>query len=153
MQYVHQLHSILRWLVILTAIYAIIKAFMGMQQNKPFTKSDNSAGIIFTSVIDTQLIFGLVLYFTSGLGFKSFGSNGAGVVMKDSFLRFFAVEHIAMMLVAMVVIHIGRSKSKKAATDSAKHKKAFWFYLIGLLIILASIPWPFRKGFEALGWI
>lgn len=153
MEYIHQLHSILRWLVLLTALYAIMKAFMGMQQNSTFTKSDNAAGIIFTSAIDIQLIFGLVLYFTSALGYKNIQANGMSYVMKDGFARFFAVEHISMMIIAMVIIHIGRSKSKKASTDTAKHKAAFWNYLIGLLLILAAIPWPFRKGFEAMGWI
>jgi hypothetical protein len=58
-----------------------------------------------------------------------------------------------MMLIAIIIIHIGRSKSKKANSDLGKHKAAFWYYLIGLILILASIPWPFRKGFEAMGWM
>jgi hypothetical protein len=53
----------------------------------------------------------------------------------------------------LVLIHIGRAKSKRATTDLGKHKSAFWYYLIGLIIILAAIPWPFRKGFEAIGWM
>ncbi|MBK6329860.1 MAG: hypothetical protein IPL09_02085 [Bacteroidetes bacterium] len=153
MEYLHNIHSILRWLVILTAIYAIFKAFMGMQQQSSFTKSDNTAGVMFTSVIDLQLLIGLILYFTSGLGYKNIQANGMGFVMKDGFTRFFAVEHIAMMLIAIIIIHIGRSKSKKANSDLGKHKAAFWYYLIGLILILASIPWPFRKGFEAMGWM
>jgi hypothetical protein len=73
--------------------------------------------------------------------------------MKNSYARFFAVEHISMMLIAIILIHIGRSKTKKAISDISKHKTSFWFYFIALILILASIPWPFRKGFEALGWI
>lgn len=153
MAYIQHFHSVLRWLVLLTALYAIFKAFVGMQQKAGFSKSDNMAGILFTSTIDIQLLLGLILYFTSGLGYKNIQANGMGFVMKDGFARFFAVEHISMMLIALVLIHIGRAKSKKAATDLAKHKNAFWYYLIALVIILAAIPWPFRKGFEALGWM
>ena len=153
MAYIHQIHSILRWLVLLTALYSSVKALMGMLHRSSFTKSDNSAGMYFTGVMDFQLIIGLVLYFTSGLGLKNIQANGMGFVMKDAYARFFAVEHITMMILAIVIVHIGRAKSKKAATDLAKHKTAFWFYLIGLIIILAAIPWPFRKGFEAMGWI
>ena len=153
MEILLKLHSVLRWLVLILAVYAIVKAYIGFSQKTPFAKSDNSAGIMFTSMVDIQLLIGLIVYFTSGLGFKNIQANGMGYVMKDSFARFFAVEHVSMMLIAIVLIHIGRSKSKKATDDVSKHKKAFWFYLIGLLIILASIPWPFRKGFEAMGWM
>lgn len=153
MEIILKLHSILRWLVLLFAVYAILKALMGMMDNKPFSKSDNTAGILFTSVIDIQLLLGLILYFTSGLGLKNIKSNGMSFIMKDGFARFFGVEHITMMLIAVVIIHIGRAKSTKNIEAIAKHKKAFWYYLIGLIIILASIPWPFRKGFEAMGWM
>lgn len=153
MQYLNDVHSILRWLVLLFAIIAIAKAFTGMQGQQPYGKSDRMAGMLFTSVVDVQLLLGLLLYFTSGLGIKNIQANGMGYVMKDGFARFFAVEHITMMLLAVIIIHIGSAKSKKAPNDHAKHKLSFWYYLIGLLIILASIPWPFRKGFEAMGWI
>jgi hypothetical protein len=153
MAYIQHFHSVLRWLVLLTAFYAIWKAFVGMQQKSAFSKSDNMAGILFTSMIDIQLILGLILYVTSGLGYKNIQANGMGFVMKDGFARFFAVEHISMMILVLVLIHIGRAKSKRATTDLGKHKSAFWYYLIGLIIILAAIPWPFRKGFEAIGWM
>lgn len=153
MTFLNDIHSILRWLVLLNALVAIGAAFTGMQQNRAFEKRDNLFGLIFTSVVDLQLLIGLVLYFTGALGLQNIQNNGMAYVMKDSYARFFAVEHITMMLIAVVIIHIGRAKSKKATSDAGRHKAAFWFYLIGLLIILASIPWPFRKGFEALGWI
>jgi hypothetical protein len=50
------------------------------------------------------------------------------------------------MLVAIVLITMGYSKSKKAATDAEKFKKIKVFYLIGFILIVASIPWPFRTA-------
>ncbi len=50
------------------------------------------------------------------------------------------------MLIAIVLITIGRSAAKKNIPDAAKFKRSFWFYLIALLIILATVPWPFRAG-------
>ena len=96
---------------------------------------------------------GLVLYLAGPMGYKNIQLFGMGEVMKNPVARFFAVEHITMMLIAIVLIHIGRARSKKALTDLAKHKAAFWFYLIALLLILAGIPWPFRHGFETFPWI
>lgn len=146
------LHSLLRYAVLIIAIYAIIKAFMGMSSKAAFTNSDAKAGTFLTIAVDIQLLIGLVLYFNSGLGLKNIQDNGMGFVMKDGFARFFAIEHLTGMLIAIVLFHIGKAKTKKGVDDSAKHKSAFWFYLIGLIVMLASIPWPFRKGFEALGW-
>jgi hypothetical protein len=153
MDSIKHIHSILRWLLLLSALYAIVQAYLGMNKKSEFSKSDNLAGIIFVSLVDVQILLGLVLYFTSGLGFKNISALGMGEVMKDGYFRFFAVEHIAGMLIALVLVHIGRAKCKSAINDYAKHKTAFVWYLIGLIIMLASIPWPFRKGFEALGWV
>jgi hypothetical protein len=153
MQIVAQIHSILRWLVLIVAIYAIVKSLIGMMNKSSFTESDNKAGLFLTIVCDMQLLIGLVLYFVGEKGFKLIQANGMAETMKNSYMRFFAVEHISMMLLAIILIHIGRSKTKKAFKDSSKHSAAFWFYLIGLILILSSIPWPFRPGFEGLNWM
>lgn len=151
MEFIKHLHSGLRWIVLILALLAIVKAFMGMQKKSAFTNSDNKIGLMLISFMDIQLIIGLVLYVFGPLGFKNIQNMG-GEVMKNPYTRFFAMEHLVGMLIAIVVFHIGRSKSKKAIDDASKHKKAFIFYLIGLLIILASIPWPFKAGFEGIGW-
>jgi hypothetical protein len=153
MDAINQIHSILRWLILLVLLYTIIKAFMGMQQKSLFSNADDKGGLILTILVDIQLLIGLVQYFQGAWGLKNIQNIGMGAVMKDGYARFFAMEHILMMLVAVILIHVGRSKSKKAIDDLAKHKKAFWYYLIALILILAAIPWPFRKGFEALNWI
>ena len=151
MEFIKHLHSGLRWIVLILALLAIVKAFMGMQKKSTFTNSDNKIGLMLISFIDIQLIIGLVLYVFGPLGFKNIQNMGREV-MKNPYTRFFAMEHLVGMLIAIVVFHVGRSKSKKAIDDASKHKKAFIFYLIGLLIILASIPWPFKAGFEGIGW-
>jgi uncharacterized membrane protein len=151
MEFIKHLHSGLRWIVLILALLAIVKAFMGMQKKSAFTNSDNKIGLMLISFMDIQLIIGLVLYVFGPLGFKNIQNMG-GEVIKNPYNRFFAMEHLVGMLIAIVVFHIGRSKSKKAIDDASKHKKAFIFYLIGLLIILASIPWPFKAGFEGIGW-
>ena len=67
-----------------------------------------------------------------------------GDVMGNSVLRFYTVEHITMMLIAIVLITMGYSKAKRQTEQARGHKTIFTFYLIGLVLILVSIPWPFR---------
>jgi len=152
MEFIKHFHSGLRWVVLILALLTIIKALMGMQKKSAFTNADNKISLVLISFMDIQLITGLVLYVFGPMGLKNIQNMGMGEVMKNSYTRFFAMEHLIRMLIAIVVFHIGRSKSKKATDDASKHKKEFIFYLIGLLIILASIPWPFKAGFEGIGW-
>ena len=108
------LHNSLRWLILLLALITLLKYFMGWFSQKSWRKSDNILSIVFTSVMDLQLLTGLVLYFfVSPITQAAFQDFGAA--MKNADLRFYAVEHFLMMLIAVVLVHIGRSKSKKAA--------------------------------------
>jgi putative Ca2+/H+ antiporter (TMEM165/GDT1 family) len=90
--------------------------------------------------MDLQLLSGLILYFFLS-PITKLAMSDFGAAMKDAGLRFYAVEHISMMLIAVVLVHIGRAKSKKAKTDSGKFKIATIFFLIALVLMLAAIPW------------
>ena len=103
-------------------------------------RTDNVLGIVFTSLMDLQLLTGLVLYFFLS-PITKLAMSDFGAAMKDSGIRFYAVEHFAMMLIAVVLVHIGRAKSKKGKTDLAKFKTAIIFFLIAFVVILAAIPW------------
>jgi hypothetical protein len=135
-------HNLLRWGVLIVGFYAVIKALIGWQGNKPFTNADNKTGMIFTLFVHLQTLVGLFMYFFTSSITKS-AMQDMGGAMKNSELRYWAVEHLSIMLIAAVLITIGRSKSKRASTDILKHKKAFIFFGIGLILILSMIPWAF----------
>jgi hypothetical protein len=137
------LHNILRWAVLLFGLLTLINAATGVLKNRPFTKSDNSSNLFFMISCDIQLLIGLSLYFSNGWfdklkNFAQYKSIPAE--------RFFAMEHMSMMLLAWILVHIGRASVKKAGTDAAKHKKMLLFFGLAFLLIIASIPWPFREA-------
>ena len=70
--------------------------------------------------------------------------------MSDKLYRFYTVEHTTGMLIAIILITIGYSRSKRASEAVTKQRLIGIFYGIGLLLILASIPWPFR--IPGAGW-
>lgn len=146
------LHSLLRWVVLLVALWAVVKMAAGRSGQKAFTPSDKRPALFFLIVMDLQLLAGLYLYLTGAWGLKNIQNQGMGNVMKDPASRFFAVEHLLGMLIALVLVHIGYSATKKAPTDRQKFNKAFWCFLVALLLILASIPWPFRESLGR-GWM
>lgn len=135
-------HSGWRWIVLVLLIAAVVKMHMGWKGNKVFTKGDYKLALFAMIAYHIQFLFGLLLYFVSP---KVVFIEG---MMKNSMLRFFALEHLVMMLIAMVLITMGHVKAKKKDNDKAKFKTVAIFYTVALIVILAAIPWPFR---EALG--
>ena len=140
------LHSLLRWIILLLAIIAIYRSYSGMKASKPFTATDKKIGLFLLISAHSTLLIGLYQWITGPWGLKNIENMGMAGVMKDPVFRFYAVEHMTGMILAIVLITIGRGVSKKDIPDVTKHKKTFWFYLIALIIILASVPWPFRVG-------
>ena len=118
----------------------IFKYLTGWLGKQPWKKIDNILGIVFTSLMDLQLLIGLSLYFFLSPVTKMAMSD-FGAAMKDDTLRFYAVEHISIMVIAVTLVHVGRAKSKKAKTDVDKFRIASIFFLAALVLILAGIPW------------
>jgi len=143
MNYSLVIHGILRWAVLFFGIWAVLSALSGLLSKKEYRSSDNRSGLLFMIFCDIQLLMGLILYFT-GLWFDKVKA-GMGEVMKDPAERFFAVEHALMMIIAWLLVHMGRTMVKRADTDAQKHKRAIIFFGIALILILAMIPWPFRQ--------
>jgi hypothetical protein len=102
---------------------------------------------------DLQLVIGVVLWFVGARGYKIIQQQGWSAAMKGPAVeRFFAIEHFAGMLIAIILLHIGKSQGRKAISDRAKHRRTLLFYLLALLIILVSIPWPFRQVGAGSHW-
>jgi hypothetical protein len=133
------LHSILRWVVLILAVVTIARALTGWLGKKPWTALDNRLSSFFTMGFDIQILIGLILYFISPLMQAAFRNFGGAMSNPD--LRFFAVEHIFMMILALGVAHAGRTLSRKAKDAFKKHRNAALFYILAILIVLAAIPW------------
>ncbi len=136
------LHNILRWAVILFGLLTVINALTGVVNKRAYRSADNRNSLLFMICCDIQLLIGIILFVKNGWLDKV--SAGMGAVMKNSYDRFFTIEHAGMMIIAWILVHVGRSAVKKAATSNAKHKKMLLFFGLAFLIIIISIPWPFR---------
>lgn len=133
-------HNMFRWLVLIVLILAVVFALTGWIGKKEWTKKDKLTGLLLTIFMDIQFLVGIILYaFVSPITKAAFADFGAA--MKNADLRFYAVEHLIMMVIALVLVHIGKAKSKKAPSPWKKHKISAIFYGIALLLILAAIPW------------
>lgn len=136
-------HSGLRWVALILLLVAIGRAFA--RKNKGlYEQSDRMINMFAMVTLHIQFVLGMILYFTSP---KVVFVEGW---MKVSQARFYGMEHILLMIIAIVLITIGHGKAKRGTDPVKKHKTIAVWYTIGLLIILAAIPWPFR--IPGAGW-
>ncbi len=134
------LHNIVRWIIVVTAILALVRAYRGWLKKADWNDADRRAGVFFTSAMDTQLLLGLLLYlFFSPITRAALSDIGAA--MSDPGARFFAFEHLFYMFLAVVFAHLGSAFSKKAAQPADRHRRAAIWYTLAVLAILLGMPW------------
>lgn len=141
---IKHLHNVLRWAVLLLGIWAIVRASLGVMNKSEYTETDRKSALFLLIASHTQLLLGLLLYFL-GPWFGELIHN-TSEVMKTAPLRFFVVEHFFGMLLAIVMVHIGYTKTKRHTEADKKFRSSLIYFSIGLIIILLSIPWPFLQG-------
>jgi hypothetical protein len=137
---IQMLHSLTAYVVLVLLFVAVLNAIMGSMKQSDFSPRDFKLTLWALIATHIQVVLGLVLYFISPLGIKSFSSNGAQV-MKDATLRLFAVEHISIMLIAAVILTIGYSRQKRTEESTVKFKRISVFYGLALILVLSRIPW------------
>lgn len=142
MQALLVIHNLLRWFILLFGIWTIINAISGLAGRRAYTPSDGRSNFFFMLSMDIQLLVGLGLYF-SGVWFDQM--KHLADAMKDPYLRFFTMEHEVMMIIAWILVHVGRVAVKKATRSSSKFTRSLIYFGISLLLILIAMPWPFRN--------
>jgi hypothetical protein len=135
------LHSGFRFVVSILLVLAIIISYAGWLGKKPYTEGNRKLNLFTLISAHIQFLLGLALYFVSPYVHFSAGT------MKDDTFRYWTVEHVTMMLLAIVLITIGHSKSKKATLPENKHKTIATYYTIALLIIFVAIAMSKRAFF------
>lgn len=134
-------HSLVRWLILASLLFAIYHAYKGWFSKKLFSSFNNSVRHWTATIAHIQFVIGLWLYFISPI-INYFLHNYKEAVHQRE-IRFFGMEHSLMMITAIAIITIGSAKAKRKQTDTEKFKTMAIWFTIGLLIILTSIPWGF----------
>lgn len=140
-----QLHSYIRYFVLFFLLFTIIRTFYFWKQRLPYNKQTDKISLYLFISTHLQLVLGLTLYFISPL----VKHDHMAAAMKNRVDRFWTVEHITLMLLAIILITIARISMKKIPSDLGKHKRLFIFNTIALILVVAAIPWPWREGIGA----
>lgn len=138
------IHSILRYALLILLLLSIFFSLRGIITKAPILIGHRSIAIWTVITAHVQLVLGLILYIMRGW-YAADHSTSIG--------RFWKMEHIGMMVIAIILITMGRVLSKKATNEYKKQLHILIFFVIALILILASIPWPFREVGFGRGWI
>jgi hypothetical protein len=132
------LHSYNRYILLALLIFVLVRSLMGWLGNKSYEKVDNATMGALVGLTHLQLLGGLILY--AGLSpYTKMAFADFGAAMKDSTLRYWAVEHISMMIIAVIFIQLARTLSKRSTDATTKHKRVFIYLFIGLVLILGAL--------------
>ena len=116
-----------------------------MLTQRAWTRTDRLVSVAFVAALDTQVLLGLSLYFLlSPLVPKSLAQFKA--IMPIGPLRFIAVEHITMMLLALVAAHVTSVLCKRPVDSRARYRRLTWGVAITLTILFLAIPWPWTPA-------
>lgn len=132
-------HNVTRWLVLIAAAIALFLALLGYVGRRPHMRPHRLANLAFVIAMDVQILIGLVLYVVSPLVQTALGDMSAAMRVHE--LRFFAVEHIAVMLVAVVLAHVGGAAIRRAHDDRGRHGRALLWFGLSTAAVVFSIPW------------
>ena len=133
------LHSWLRWIALVGGVGATLAAFRAGEAGG--SARAERWGLVLLIALDIQMLLGLLLYLVLSPNMKAILDN-FGAAMQDSTLRFLAVEHITMMLVAVILVHVGRVLARKAKTPAATRTRLLVCFGLATIAMIVAIPWP-----------
>jgi hypothetical protein len=125
-------HAIFAWLLLILLVLSLVIAVS--RYKKKISLGFSKVYLVTMILAHLQVLLGLTQYFISSKVVHS------KAMMSDSLLRFFALEHPLMMIIGIVVLTIGYSKSKNHVFPN---KSVFIYYAIGLIFILSRFPWQY----------
>ncbi len=131
------LHSAIALLMLVLLVAAVVYALIGRSSQRSFDGTGSKLGLFALAAVHVQALLGVALYFMSPLGIRNF----SGEAMADATSRLYLVEHPLTMIVAAILVTIGRVRSKRAADDRRKFGAMLIWYGIALVLVLGRIPW------------
>ena len=133
------IHSWLRWAALVLGATATFNAFR-VRSDTAARPRGQRLDWAFMLALDLQVLFGLLLYF--GLSpFTSAAMSNMAVALRDPALRFWALTHVATMLVALVAVRAGRVLAM-GEPSRARRNGRYLCFAIALLVMMAGVPWP-----------
>lgn len=133
-----KIHIFISSITLLAGIFTIALAIQGMITKREYGKRDFALSVIFNVALYFQLILGFLIYYL----LRSTLEGPLWEVpdtQNDASLRFWAIEHIALMIFALFLTQLGRVYIKRSKGPSRKFRASLFYFGTSLLLILFSV--------------
>ncbi len=138
------IHNILRWVIILAMVAAMAGAWQGFFSGREWGKGDRLRSVVLVASLHLQLLLGLILYVQSDI--VSAAMANVGAAMGETAARYYLVEHISMMILAVIVVQVGSILAKKADDDKEKHKRGAIWFTAGFVILVLGLHYVWMNA-------
>jgi predicted membrane-bound mannosyltransferase len=131
MDWLIEVHSVFRWVVLIVAVGAIILAVLSARGRREWDGTSDRMAFFFTLAMDLELLIGLALWFVESRWSSS-----------DTVLSWL---HPLAMVAAVGLAHVGRVRSDRATASADRGRQAAIFFAASLMVVLVAIPlysWP-----------
>lgn len=117
------IHSGVRWLIVLIAVVTFARLAIGYFGRQPYDRSARGLMMLFSTSIDIQVLLGLIYLLWSGIDNDYWP--------RDRF------EHMAVMLVALVIAHLPMRWRK--TPDPLRYRNEMMVVLVVLAVIFVGV--------------
>ena len=133
-----KIHIFISSITLLAGIFTIALAIQGLITKREYGKKDLALSVVFNVALYFQLILGFLIYYL----LRSTLEGPLWEVpdtQNDASLRFWAIEHIALMIFALFLTQLGRVYIKRSKGPSRKFRASLFYFGTSLLLILFSV--------------
>jgi len=131
-------HSWLRWVVLALGIVLFgVALWAAGRSHDAWSDGSERLRRRFLGALDAQMLLGIVLYAILS-PFSRAGLSDIAGAMANPILRFYTVEHVFGMIVAIAVAHAGSARAMRVE-GARRHRVLLVTQALWLLITLASI--------------
>jgi hypothetical protein len=134
-------HSWVRWVAIIAGLIATVSAISARSFGDARDHRADKWGLILMIALDLQLLLGLLLYLALSPTTRAI-FNDFGAAMRDPVARFWAVEHVTTMILAVAIAHVGRVLARRAKTARAQRFRSAICFGLATILMIAGTPWP-----------
>ncbi len=117
------IHSLIRWLIVITGLVLIAKHLIGWRRQSLFTGTDRGLSAAFTGMMDLQFLLGLAILLISGFG-------GAGFPT-------YRIEHSFYMVLAVLTAHL--PARWQSATDAERFRNSGLAGVVAMVLIAIGV--------------
>ena len=136
--FVFKIHIYISTITLLSGILTQVLSIQGWIKKRDYTRFDQWSSLIFNIGLYLQLILGFIIYFTLRTSLEG-AMWEIPDTENDASLRFWAIEHIALMIFALFLTQMGRVFIKRTAQPIRIFKASVFYYGTALLLILFSL--------------